>query len=199
MFALAAQRIRSAAILLILVFMLLPPGCAAKPGTRVAFEGNPTVEDPTGTHGVTVLGFDRDTTVNGPLGTETSKLTDAGMQETNTGSALKQRVTIVVLADGTIRAGGSAASDLNIGEVTSTWTPGPDGVARTLTFRNVATNNTSVQRAVNEAVGLLIAQYQRASDNERAVLIADLETRAKVGESIAGIALSAIKAGFGLP
>ncbi len=199
MFATTALRACAVACLLIML-----PGCAGKPGTSVELAASDgaspvSIADPTGSHGVTVLGYDRDTTVNGPLVTETSRLDDAGLQETNTGGAAKQRVTIVVLPDGTIRAGGSAASDLSIGEIESTWTPGEFGTARTLVFRNVKTDNATVQRAVNEAVGLLIAQYQRASDNERAVLIADLEARTKVGEVIASTALAAIKAGFGIP
>lgn len=140
--------------------LLCLSGCVGKPGTRVnldaAKDAAPvTIEDPTGAHGVTVLGFNRDTTVNGPLVTETSKLDDTGLQETNTGGAAKQRVTIVVLPDGTIRAGGSAASDLSIGEVESTWTPSEFGTARTLVFRNIKTDIAVVSRLPAHTINTL--------------------------------------------
>lgn len=171
-------------------------GCAAKPGTSVQFKDDPTILDPSGTHSVHVLGFDRDTTVSGPLGSETSKLTDEGMQETNSGSALKQRLSVVVLPDGSVRALGSAASDLDIGEVTVAFT---DGKPASVTFKNVKTNNTSVQNAVNDGIQRLVVQWTKASDNEKEVLIKQLETQAKMGDVASSVALSIIKAVVGVP
>lgn len=189
------------------LFALPLSGCVDKPGTALNVkEATPVAfQDPSSTHSVAVLGQETTSTA-GPLTTETSKLTDDGMWETNSGGAAKQRVQIVVLPDGTVRSGGSAASDLDIGEIETTWTPTLVGdevvMARALRFRNLRTSNSAVQNSVNQAVALLVSQWQRASDNERAVLEKQLETQAQVGVEVARAALDAIrvlKAAAGVP
>lgn len=194
-------RLASALLLLPATILVLAcssvVGCVAKPGTALNVqEATPvTLNDPSSTHSAAVIGQET-TTTHGPLITETSKLNDEGMWETNSGGAAKQRVSIVVLPDGTVRAGGSAASDLDIGEVESTWTPMQDGkangLARTLRFKAVKTNNASVQTAVNAGVASLVAQWQRSSDNERAVLEAQLAAQAKIGDAVAATAQAVI-------
>ncbi|MBY0262440.1 MAG: hypothetical protein K2Q20_08860, partial [Phycisphaerales bacterium] len=118
---------------------------------------------------------------------ETARFTDQELIETNAGSALKQRG---VFAVGRLRGLLSGASDLDIAGVEIAF--GPEGDASTLKIARIGTNNSAVQRAANEGLVALVAQWQRSSDNERAVLEAQLAAQAKIGDAVAATAQAVI-------
>lgn len=169
-------------------------GCAAKPGTALAInEETPvTLNEPTGTHSAAVIG-QLTTTTSGPLAVETSKLTDDGLWETNAGGAAKQRGAFTI---GRLRGLLSGASDLDIAGVEIVF--GPEGDPSTMKIAKIGTSNSAVQRAVNEGIVALVTQWQRASDNEKAVLLAQIEAQAKLGDAAAKGAVEIIKS-FVLP
>lgn len=178
------------AVLVGLGVLLLAPqgGCVAKPGAAMTTPDPVSIEDPSYTQGKAVIG-ENTTSVAGPLGTETSKLDTAGLAETNTGSALKQRAGFAV---GDLKAMMSAASDFDLAGIKATFTP--EGKVASVEIAKLATSNSAVQRAVNEGVALLVGQWQRSSDNERAVLEKQLDTQAAAGNTLAQAAVAAIKA-----
>jgi hypothetical protein len=165
-----------------LLLALLMVGCAGKPGTDANHPEGLRLQEPSSTHSYAQLGFDGPTQIGGPLNQETSKLTpDGTMQETSGGGAAKQRLQF---QHGELRVLFSASSNITgTGEMT------PDGSLVKFSF---TTDNASVQRAVNEGVAVLVAQWQKASDNERAVLEADIAARAKVADVVAQGALGII-------
>ncbi len=176
------------------VCAVLSGGCAGKPGTSVNVQDAPPVsfQDPSSTQSAHVL-TETATTVTGPLGSETAKFTNDQLLETNSGSALKQRGAVTF---GDVRGMLSGASDLDIQGVEATFT---DGKVSTLKIAKLGTSNSAVQRAVNEGVGLLVAQWQRSSDNERAVLEKQIEAQAAIGDAVATTALSVVKLLKGVP
>lgn len=159
-------------------------GCAGKPGTE-AIGAGVTYRDPSLTHSTAQLGFDGPTQIAGPLAQETSKISDGSMQETNGGVAAKQRLTMSI--DGQkISVLFSAASDLK-----GTMTRDAQGNITGITF---STDNSAVQRAVNEGVAVLVAQWSAASANERATIEAKLRAQTEIGNTVASSALSIISA-----
>lgn len=170
-------------------------GCAAKPGTALAInEATPvTFGDPTGTQSSAVLG-QQTTTTTGPLAVETSKLVEEGLYETNAGGAAKQRGAFTIGRQ--LRGMLSGASDLDIAGVEIAF--GPEGDPLSLKIAKIGTSNSAVQRAVNEGIVALVTQWQRASDNEKAVLLAQIEAQAKLGDAAAKGAVEIIKS-FVLP
>lgn len=178
------------ALLFILGFALmftlfLLSACAGKPGTEATTPSGTTIREPTGTHSLAQLGYDESTQISGPLSQETSRMTVDELQETSGGSAAKQRLAII--RDGaSLRVMFSAASDLR-----ARVTVDADGK---ITGYEFATDNTSVQKAVNDGIVALVAQWQRASDNERAVLEAKIKAQAELGSTAAQAALTIITA-----
>jgi hypothetical protein len=182
------ERVRSAIVVLALavgltVMLVLLVACAGKPGTEAFTTSGTTIREPTGTHSLAQLGYNESTQISGPLSQETSRMTVDDLQETSGGSAAKQRLAII--RDGaSLRVMFSAASDLRARVAVDA-----DGK---ITGYEFATDNTSVQKAVNEGIIALVAQWQRASDNERAVLEAKIKAQADLGDAVARSAMTII-------
>lgn len=169
--------------LLLSAVVIVLGACAGKPGSEAIQPEGLAYRDSSLTHSIAQLGLNGPTQIAGPLNQETSKLTADDMQETSGGGAAKQRLMIVV--DGEIfRASFSAAANL-----TGDAKIGPDGRVTGLTF---TTDNAAVQRAVNEGAAVLVAQWSKATEAERAVLEAKIKAQADTGNAIAQAALQIV-------
>lgn len=169
--------------LVLVVLVLGMGGCAGKPGSEALHPEGLEYRDPSLTHSTAQLGFNSATQIGGPLSQETSKIGDGTMQETSGGGAAKQRLAVRI--DGQVlEVMFSAASDLK-----GTMARDADGNITGITFQ---TDNAAVQRAVNDGVAVLVAQWTAASANERAVLEAKLRAQSETGSAVASAALQIV-------
>jgi hypothetical protein len=161
-------------------------GCVGKPGGAITSEKDGlSALDPSSTHATVVLGNDT-TVADSPMGVETSSMTKGKLQETNGGSALKQRAAFSI---GDLQAMLSAAADFDIAGIDAKFT---DSKLVAIHVDKLATSSSAVQRAVNEGIATEVAAWMKASDNEKEIKLADIQARAKVGDSIAQGALAII-------
>lgn len=163
-------------------------GCADKMGSSATSTTDGlTSVDPSMTHSSHVLG-EHKTLVTGPMGSETSALKQTGMEETNSGSALKQRAGFTI--GDNVKAMLSAASDFDMAGIKLTF---KDGKLETAVIDKLATSNSEVQRAVNEGLAVVVTQWINASKEERAVLEKQLDVQARMGDAVAKIAQAYIE------
>jgi hypothetical protein len=161
-------------------------GCVSKPGTEALQPEGLSYRDPSLTHSTAQLGFENATQIGGPLTQQTAKLTADGLQETNGGGAAVQRVAIDL---DKLLLMLSAGSDLDVQGIDATLA---EGKLTSIKVARLGTNNSAVQRAVNEGLGVLVAQWIKASENERAVLEASLKAQSELGSTVAQAALTVI-------
>jgi hypothetical protein len=164
-------------------------GCVSKPGSEAIQPEGLQYRDPSLTHSTAQLGLDGPTQIGGPLNQETSQLDAERMQETSGGGAAKQRAAVSM---GLLRAMLSASSDFETSDIRVAFDT--EGRVTSASIGKLSTNNTAVQRAVNDGVTALVAQWSKATEAERAVLEAQLKTQAAMGEAAAQTALSIITA-----
>jgi hypothetical protein len=158
-------------------------GCVSKPGSEALQPEGLQYRDPSQTHSTAQLGLDGPTQIGGPLSQETSLLSISDMRETNGGGAAKQRLMVISDARG-FRATASSAANLN-----ATVTLDDKGNPKTFAF---TTDNAAVQRAANEGIAALVAQWTKATESERAVLEAQIKAQAETGNTVAQSVLTII-------
>jgi len=141
----------------------------------------------------------------GNLGVETSRITSEEMQETNSGSALKQRLSFrwPLLIQGmaeTMQAQFSAGSNIRVEGIEALLND--DGSPKSLKIGLISTDNAEVQRAVNEAVRFEVEAAMAGTAANRDVQLKRLEVQSQsVGfaADVAKTAIPLIKALAGVP
>jgi hypothetical protein len=163
--------------------------CVNKPGSEANQPEGLRYRDPSLTHSTAQLGLDGPTQIGGPLTQESSLLDAQRLQETTGGGASKQRVALTI---GALRAMISAGSDLDAAGIEATFDE--KGNLTGAKVARLATSNSAVQRAVNEGAAILVAQWSKATEAERAVLEAQLRAQSETGSTVAQAALSIVTA-----